>query len=149
MSGIFDLMRDVAGFHFKFNIPVRSAPRPIDPAEAHRRFLLINEEADELLDALQDQNLEEIADGIADLIYVAIGTALTFGIDLAPVWYEVQRTNMLKEGGAFLEKIKKPAGWQPPRIKEALQRQHFTGSLWARLGGLEWHKKNASNSPNR
>ncbi|NIQ95452.1 MAG: nucleoside triphosphate pyrophosphohydrolase family protein, partial [Desulfuromonadales bacterium] len=44
-------------------------------------------------------NIELTADALADLIYVAIGAAITYGIDLRPVWEEVHRTNMAKMGG--------------------------------------------------
>ena len=41
-------------------------------------------------------SLTEIADGIADLKYVANGTALACGIDMEPVDDEVQRSNLSK-----------------------------------------------------
>lgn len=43
-----------------------------------------------------DEALAELADAIADSIYVLIGTALEYGIPLAPIWNEVQRSNMAK-----------------------------------------------------
>jgi predicted HAD superfamily Cof-like phosphohydrolase len=59
---------------------------------------------------------------MCDVIYVICGTAVEFGIDLAPFFAEVHRTNMAKEGGATRAdgKILKPEGWQPPRIAEML-----------------------------
>lgn len=42
------------------------------------------------------QNNEKLADGLADLCYVAFGTAAAAGIDLAPVLAEVHRSNMSK-----------------------------------------------------
>lgn len=69
-----------------------------DLPEATRelRRRLIVEEAREVEDAIEANNLEEIADGLADLIYVAVGTALAYGIPLDRVWTEVQRSNMAK-----------------------------------------------------
>lgn len=72
-------------------------------------------------------DMEEIADGLADLIYVAVGAALEFGIPLDRVWAEVQRSNMAKvdaETGRVRKradgKVLKPDGWTPPDIKSAL-----------------------------
>lgn len=68
--------------------------------------------------------LAEVADGLADLIYVAVGAALELGIPLAAVWAEVHRSNMAKvrppirvrEDG----KILKPEGWTPPDVLGAV-----------------------------
>lgn len=67
-------------------------------------------------------NIEEVADGLADLIYVCVGAALAFGVPLDRVWAEVQRANMDKEGGgrSAAGKVLKPVGWIPPRIYEAI-----------------------------
>ena len=48
-----------------------------------------------------------------------------YGIDIRPIWDEVHRTNMAKEGGGSRTdgKIMKPAGWQPPDIAGLLARQ--------------------------
>lgn len=63
-------------------------------------------------------DIVEVADGIADLIYVALGAAIAFGIDIDPIFEEVHRTNMEKVGGRTRDdgKILKPEGWEPPRI---------------------------------
>jgi len=41
-------------------------------------------------------NLEEIADGIADSIFVLLGTACACGIDMESIWNEVVRSNNSK-----------------------------------------------------
>lgn len=46
--------------------------------------------------AAQAEALADLADGIADLIYVLVGHANAYGIPLAKVWREVQRANMAK-----------------------------------------------------
>ncbi len=67
-------------------------------------------------------DIEGVADGLADLIYVCVGAALAFGIPLDRVWNEVQRANLDKVGGGVTPegKFLKPEGWQPPRIREAI-----------------------------
>lgn len=88
------------------------------------RKKLIMEEAQETCEAIDNDDLVEAIDGICDLIYVAIGAAITFGIhDLEPFFDEVHRSNMAKVGGVQDGdgKILKPEGWQPPRIAELLE----------------------------
>ena len=71
-------------------------------------------------------NLTELADGLADLMYVCEGSFLAFGINSAPIHAEVQRANMAKIGGPIREDGKrlKPAGWTPPDIAGAIAAQH-------------------------
>lgn len=87
------------------------------------RATLIMEESTELCEALLRSDLVEVVDGMCDLIYVVLGTAVAFGIDLEPYFDEVHRTNMLKATGSIREDGKrlKPPDWQPPRIKEMLE----------------------------
>jgi len=116
---------DVKAFHRKFGFPVREYP--VVPAEEEQllRMGLIVEEYEELLTARGRKDLVGIADGAIDLIYVILGMLHTYGIDPAPVWEEVQKTNMRKEGGAKSPngKLLKPPGWRPPNIREALVSQ--------------------------
>lgn len=65
-------------------------------ALAHLRMRLMTEELGETARALTTGNMVEFADGLADLIYVAVGTAIAYGIPLDRVWDEVQRSNMAK-----------------------------------------------------
>lgn len=87
---------------------------------------LIDEERSELAAAMIEEDLPCIADSIADTIYVLIGTAIAYGIDLPSVWNAVQEANMAKAGGPVREDGKrlKPPGWTPPDIAGILERQH-------------------------
>ncbi|MBV8284064.1 MAG: hypothetical protein JO277_00510 [Candidatus Eremiobacteraeota bacterium] len=73
-------------------------------------------------------DLVEAIDGICDLLYVTFGTAIEFGVNIQPIFDEVHRTNIAKEGGATRPdgKTLKPPGWQPPRVAELIdeQRRH-------------------------
>lgn len=82
------------------------------------RAELIREEARETVEAIEAGDLVGAIDGMCDLLCVVYGTALEFGIDLAPFWDEVHRTNMAKAGGPLREDGKrlKPPGWMPPDI---------------------------------
>lgn len=115
-------INDVAQFHNKFGVPVKARPKVPNKDRCELRYDLILEECVELTTAILAKDIVEIADGIADLIYVAIGTALEYGIPLAQVWDEVQRTNMAKVGGgeSGKGKVMKPIGWKAPKIAAIL-----------------------------
>ncbi len=105
----------------------RTGPAIPDARTKELRRLLINEEMDELDLAIDEENMPGIADGLADLIYVCIGTAVRFGIDLPAVWDAVHQANMAKFGpGSWRDetgKVRKPAGWQHPDVIGILQSQ--------------------------
>jgi len=119
------MFSDVLDFHKKFNSDIGESPG-IPALDVRKlRIKLIKEGTKELKDALQKKDVAEVADALADLLYVTFGTAIACGIDIRPVWDEVQRTNMSKEGGGKREdgKIMKLAGWQAPDIKSIIERQ--------------------------
>lgn len=88
------------------------------------RAELIREEAAETVKAIEDGDLVAAIDGLCDLLYVTYGAAVEWGIDLAPFWDEVHRTNMAKVGGPTRGDGKKlkPPGWTPPDIAGILGR---------------------------
>ena len=65
------------------------------------RIDLIKEELEELIAAVDDENLLEVADALTDILYVTYGAGHAFGIDLDKCFEEVQNSNMSKlgEGG--------------------------------------------------
>ena len=127
-SGISGALDDVAAFHDACWIRER---KPEDPAALIRRVSrhrLLREEYHETEDAMMDGDVTEVADGLADIIYIALGSALVFyGRErFAKVWAEVQRSNMAKiiDGSVVRRKdgkVLKPAGWTPPDIEGALK----------------------------
>ena len=80
------------------------------------------EETGEFLAASEQGDLVAIADALADIVYVAYGTALTYGIDLDSVLREVHRSNMSKlgaDGQPLLRpdgKVLKSDRYRPPDI---------------------------------
>jgi predicted HAD superfamily Cof-like phosphohydrolase len=112
---------DVADFHRALDIPVGDSPAIRRP---ELRAELIREESKEAADAIERGDLIEAIDGLCDMIVVAYGAAVEFGIDLGPFWDEVHRTNMAKVGGPVREDGKrlKPPGWTPPDIAGVLAR---------------------------
>ena len=62
------------------------------------RISLIQEELDELKEAMHNKDLIEVADALTDLLYVTYGAGHAFGIDLDKCFNEVQNSNMSKLG---------------------------------------------------
>ena len=60
------------------------------------RIDLIKEELDELREAMDNNDLLEVADALTDILYVTYGAGHAFGIDLDKCFDEVQNSNMSK-----------------------------------------------------
>jgi len=62
------------------------------------RHSLIKEELNELKEAIDKNNLKEVADALTDILYVTYGAGHAFGINLDACFIEVQNSNMSKLG---------------------------------------------------
>jgi len=62
------------------------------------RIDLIKEELDELKEAMDNNDLLEVADALTDILYVTYGAGHAFGINLDKCFDEVQNSNMSKLG---------------------------------------------------
>ena len=88
---------------------------------------LIEEEFSELKKALEEKNLEEVADALTDILYVTYGAGCAFGINLDKCFEEVQKSNMSKLGEdgkpIFNEKgkVMKSKRYSPPDFKKILK----------------------------
>ena len=60
------------------------------------RVDLIEEELTELKQAVQRQDMKEVADALTDILYVTYGAGHAFGINLDKCFEEVQNSNMSK-----------------------------------------------------
>lgn len=91
-------LNDVAKFHETFNLPIEE--EPVIPAKERcaLRISLLQEELDELKQAIEDNDLIEVADAFCDLQYVLSGAILEFGLanKFKHLFEEVQRSNMSK-----------------------------------------------------
>jgi hypothetical protein len=98
------------------------------------RYNLVDEEVNkELLPNLkklmeeepEDPTIVNVVDGIVDSIYVLIGCAVSFGVDLGPIWDKVHEANMLKADGLRDKngKVLKPEGWKHPDIAKLIEDQ--------------------------
>jgi predicted HAD superfamily Cof-like phosphohydrolase len=117
--------RMVEEFHQKFELRVEPTPSIPDDATRRLRIRLIQEEFDEVKEALERQDLNGIAKELADLLYVVYGTAVSYGIDMDPVFREVHRSNLSKVGGYKRGDGKwvKPPTYSPAQIGPILTSQ--------------------------
>jgi len=122
---VYEAQQMVLKFHKEFDIHIAETPSVADEKTQALRVRLIQEEFDELKEAFKKNDLPHIAKELADLLYVVYGTAISYGIDMEPVFQEVQRSNMSKVGGYKREDGKwvKPATYSPANIAPILALQ--------------------------
>lgn len=120
----FELVKE---FHEKFGCTIQDKPKFPEPKDCHLRFNLIHEEFEELKEAYNNNDIVEVADAIADMLYVTYGFAATFGLDADKLFKEVHRSNMSKvwsDGTVRYReedgKILKPPTYSPADIKGVL-----------------------------
>ena len=91
-------LNDVAAFHNTFNMPVLDTPQIPNADRCALRINLLQEELDELKEAVENNDLVEVADALADIQYVLSGAILEFGLThkFKDLFDEVQRSNMSK-----------------------------------------------------
>lgn len=120
-----DAQKMVQEFHEQFEIHVSQTPSTLDKPTQTLRFRLIQEEFEELQEAMQEKDLPAIAKELADLLYVVYGTAVSLGIDMEPVFKEVHRSNISKVGGYKREDGKwvKPPTYSPASLDKILESQ--------------------------
>ncbi|MBM4123640.1 MAG: hypothetical protein FJ246_01580 [Nitrospira sp.] len=119
----------VEEFHRRFEILIETAPSVPDDATKSLRVRLIQEEFEELQEALAGHDTAAIAKELADLLYVVYGTAVSCGIDMEPVFQEVHRSNMSKVGGHKRADGKwvKPPTYSPACLQPILAAQQERG----------------------
>ncbi len=117
----------VFAFHQEFDIHIADQPTTLDEPTQTLRTRLIQEEFDELQEAMKAKDLPNIAKELADLLYVVYGTAVSCGIDMEPIFQEVHRSNMSKIGGHKREDGKwvKPPTYSPADISPILTAQNI------------------------
>lgn len=93
-----DSLNQVAEFHKTFKHPILNEPQIPSKERCALRVSLIAEELKELEQAIQDQDLVEVADALCDIQYVLSGAVLEFGLGekFVTLFNEVQRSNMSK-----------------------------------------------------
>ncbi|MFF5300852.1 MULTISPECIES: MazG nucleotide pyrophosphohydrolase domain-containing protein [unclassified Streptomyces] len=128
-----DLVRE---FHLAFGLDARTTPTEVAPGLAAHRGELLAEEAAEVAEVSVSGPLDKLAHELADVVYVAYGTALVHGVDLDAVIAEIHRANMTKIGpdGEIVRrddgKVLKGEHYEAPDVSGVLRRQG-----WGTSGG--------------
>ncbi|GHE62520.1 MazG nucleotide pyrophosphohydrolase domain-containing protein [Streptomyces capitiformicae] len=123
----------VREFHLAFGLDARTAPTEVSPELAAHRGELLAEEAAEVAEVAVEGSLDRLAHELADVVYVAYGTALVHGIDLDEVIAEIHRSNMTKRGpdGRVVRradgKVLKGDHYRAPDVSGVLREQGRTG----------------------
>lgn len=114
----------VREFHAMTGQADAASPDLTDYRVNNLRMKLIDEERSELLQALAAEDIIGVADALADLLYVVIGSGLQWGIPLERVFAEVHRSNMTKTSGEKRAdgKILKGPNYSPPDLSFVLRR---------------------------
>ena len=90
---------------------------------------LIEEEAEELNQAILAKDKVEMLDALIDILVVTIGAIHSMGADAEGAWKEVMRSNFAKIGddGKVRKredgKVLKPVGWTPPDLKPFVDKE--------------------------
>jgi predicted HAD superfamily Cof-like phosphohydrolase len=89
----------VKEFHTAFEIGYSEIPKSnLGESKNILRFNLMKEENEEYLEAVQNNDLIEIADALGDMLYILCGTIIEHGLQqkIEAVFDEIQRSNMSK-----------------------------------------------------
>lgn len=91
----------VKEFHTAFEIGHSENPiADVGENKKMLRYNLMKEENEEYLEAVQNNDLIEIADALGDMMYILCGTIIEHGLQhkIEEVFDEIQRSNMSKLG---------------------------------------------------
>jgi len=121
----------VLSFQKATDAPTPTAPTLLPQERAILRLKLQTEELNEMREAMANNDLVEIADALADQMYLLFGTAIEYGLAdrMEMIFHEVHVSNMSKMVNGkpvFREdgKVTKPEGYKPPNIKSIVERDH-------------------------
>lgn len=126
LKAVLRFQQDIIG------IPIPKVPTALSRKRGLGRIEHLQEELDEFknalpIDLLSMGDLEEQADAMIDIIYIALGGLCEMGVTPGPVFNEVQRANMDKIQGSLDKRpgnaghdAIKPEGWHGPDIARAM-----------------------------
>lgn len=129
------MQEQVLEFQRAMGQPVNGVAIPLPGSRKDVRIELIREEfIDELIPALEADDMVETADAAIDILYVVLGLLVEMGIDAEVLFDEVQRSNMSKFGadgkpiiagpndpdGVFEGRVKKGPNYFRPNLRDLL-----------------------------
>ena len=114
----------VKQFMSTFGQEVKNRPKFPDDKIVDLRIKLIEEELQELKDAIKNKDIVEVADALTDILVVTYGGAVAWGLEIDKCFSEVHRSNMSKlsaNGKPIYNdygKVMKGPNYSPPDLKK-------------------------------
>tara|TARA_Y100001970_G_scaffold279362_1_gene386563 strand:- start:745 stop:1113 length:369 start_codon:yes stop_codon:yes gene_type:complete len=114
----------VKEFMFTFGQEVKENPEFPNDNIVDLRIKLIEEELQELKDAIKNNDIVEVADALTDILVVTYGAAASWGLEIDKCFNEVHRSNMSKlsvDGKPIYNeygKVMKGPNYSPPDLKK-------------------------------
>jgi predicted HAD superfamily Cof-like phosphohydrolase len=120
----------VSDFHKTFDAPILEIPQIPSEERCQLRVSLLQEELNELKQAIDEGNLVEISDALCDIQYVLSGAILEFGMGevFDELFEEVQRSNMSKACSSIQEAIETISHYKQKDGTESTYKQ--VGDKW-------------------
>jgi predicted HAD superfamily Cof-like phosphohydrolase len=120
----------VSEFHKTFEAPILDTPQIPSEDRCQLRISLLQEELNELKQAIEDKDIIEIADALCDIQYVLSGAILEFGLgeNFNQLFEEVQRSNMSKACSSIQEAIETISHYKKKDGTESMYKQ--VGDKW-------------------
>lgn len=89
----------VKKFHEKFHAMVSQKPSLIPEDRSENRYHLMKDEVEEYLAGVHNNDIENIAKELCDILYAVYGTILEHGLQdkIEAIFEEVHRSNMSKD----------------------------------------------------
>ncbi len=123
-------LKQVKEFHNAFGVKSEKSPVILPQQIWHLRGSLLEEELEEYGEACITEDIVEIADALADQMYILMGTIQAHGLQdkMEEIFDEVHRSNMskLNEHGKPIYredgKVLKGLNYSPPDIESILKR---------------------------
>jgi predicted HAD superfamily Cof-like phosphohydrolase len=121
-------LHSVGQFHAVFQLPILEKPVIPDAKRCELRVSLLQEELDELKDAIESKDIVGVADALCDLQYVLSGAIHEFGLGpkFKQLFEEVQRSNMSKTCKSMEEVLETQAYYKETKD---------TDSYWKEING--------------
>ena len=114
----------VKQFMSTFGQEVKDRAEFPDDKIVNLRIKLIEEELQELKDAIKNKDIVEVADALTDILVVTYGGAAAWGLEIDKCFSEVHRSNMSKlsaDGKPIYNdygKVMKGPNYSPPDLKK-------------------------------
>lgn len=114
-------------FHRVYDCCISNKPELPNREERALRIRLLQEEYNEYIQGEKNNDIVEIADALADMLYIINGTCVSYGIPIDKIFAEVHASNMSKldENGQVVRredgKVLKGPNYFKPKIKEIIE----------------------------